>query len=539
MGNDINSSKFVSYLSIFVFFMLWGISGNNLLQLLIGWEGIGFMSYLLINFYDTRIEANKSGIKALLVNKIGDIGLLLGIICCYFIFSSVKFNNINTLSYFFKYDVIYVLNLYYLKYDILFLTFICLLFIIAISTKSAQFIFNNWLPDAMEGPTPVSALIHSATMVGIGFLLLLKLSTLFQNCSEGLESIVFIGAITTLLTNFGSIACYDVKGVNANSTGGQLSFMFLSYNSANISGGYLHFTTHAVYKACTFLISGLLIQQWSNNQDLRIINPYLKFQLPVISACVVSVNSSLVGLPSALGSYSKEYIFELNYSAAYSFTFNNWLISFFSSTLTATYAALLIAMTLDNNYNTNYAKVNTLRFNGEPSSLTTPVLGLSIFSLFASEWVSVLFITSNLFDAFDNNDQSLNLDYAFGSWYVKILPMLNLHVLFFVVWLQLRYSLFLTYSNSRIPNINKTSTNIFLDKIYNSIFVKFFWWNYFIIFRLINSKLLNPYNFISAGIRATINIQIFLDKGLSNYDFFIFIYSCMLIIAIKFANCPN
>lgn len=522
MHSDINSSKFLGYLSLFTFFMLFGISGNNLLQLFIGWEGVGIMSYLLINFYDTRLEANKSGIKALLFNKIGDGGLLLGILAIYATFVSLKFNNVNTLAFYFKYETV---NFFY-YYEIYFLTLVAVFFIIGVSTKSAQLLFNSWLPDAMEGPTPVSALIHSATMVGIGFLLLLKLSLFFQNSGFALLILIGIGGFTSFLTSLGGLVCYDAKSINANSTGSQLSFMLLSYGSANFSAGFFHFTTHAHYKATAFLASGLMIQQWGNLQDLRKVSPMLKNQLPVAGVGILAANTSLIGLPSSLGSCSKEYIFEINYSEAFSFTLNNWILTLLSAILTTVYTSLVVTAGIDYKHISLYKKTQLKLFCGEPAGLTHPIIGLSLFCLTSSDVINSLFTITTLFDnsLMINNTDSLQLDYLFGYWYIKILPLLSIITVFFFIWCKGNFKILWKYSNYNIPNVNKFATGLILDKFYNTLLIKIFWWCYFTIFRLVNNKIFNPYNYVHFVIMIVSFSHSFLNRNNLNFYLMIWVY---------------
>lgn len=196
--------------------------------------------------------------KALLVNKVGDMGFLLGIITSFNLLASIKLNSFNFLAYYFKGETILALIL---KSEFNYLTIIASMFLIAGSAKSAQLFFNIWLPDAMEGPTPVSALLHSATMVGIGFLLLLKLTLFYQTVGYLLNFIMLVGALTSIVTSIAASSCYDVKSINANSTGSQLGFMFLAYGSGGFTASFYHFTTHAFYKALLFLSSGLIIQK--------------------------------------------------------------------------------------------------------------------------------------------------------------------------------------------------------------------------------------------------------------------------------------
>ncbi len=283
----------------------------------------------------------------------------------------------------------------------------------------------------MEGPTPVSALIHSATMVGIGFLLLLKLATLFQNSSFILYIIILVAGFTSFSASMGGLTCNDVKGINADSTSSQISFMLLAYSNLNISSSYFHFINHAFFKAATFLISGLLIQQWGNRQDLRIISPFLKFQLPAVFTGIIITASSLLGVPSSLGSYSKEYILEISFSQAYSFNISNWFLITLSTILSASYIILVSSNLMGSDYEVNYKKIKIQKFRGEPSSLASPVFILILFCIAFGDFIQNLIVTN---DTFDNlfmisNKNTLNLDYFFNSWYIKIFPFTAISIL--------------------------------------------------------------------------------------------------------------
>jgi NADH:ubiquinone oxidoreductase subunit 5 (subunit L)/multisubunit Na+/H+ antiporter MnhA subunit len=287
----------------------------------------------------------------------------------------------------------------------------------------------------MEGPAPVSALIHSATMVGIGFLLLLKLAMLYQHNATILYYITFIASFTSFTTSLGGLSCYDVKSINANSTSSQLSFMLLAYGSLNISASYYHFAAHAFFKATLFLISGLLIQQWANRQDVRYITGFLRFQIPSVLAGFITATSSLIGLPASLGSYSKEYILEIAYSKAYNFLISNWFASLFSTVLSILYITLLVSVSLNSRHPNPYRKNKIRKFHGEPQSLSTPVLNLSLLCLILPDFINTLFNITSLFDATFvlYNKNSLNFDYFFNSWYIKVLPFLVLtHLVFFI-----------------------------------------------------------------------------------------------------------
>lgn len=533
INNDINCSKFTSYISFFSFFMLIGVLSNNFIILLIGWEGVGILSYLLINYYDNRIEANKSGIKALLINKLGDMGLLLAIFSIYSYFISIKFNILNTLSLYLKYEI---LSLFIYKYELFILTIIALLLLLGISTKSAQFIFNTWLPDAMEGPTPVSALLHSATMVGIGFLLLLKLTLFMQSNIWFLFIIILIASFTSFLTSLGGFSCYDIKSINANSTSSQLSFMLLGYGNLNFSSSYYHFITHAIFKATLFLTSGLLIQQWGNKQDLRLITYIKRLNIPTITTGFIIAASSLIGLPSSLGSFSKEYIIEFNYSQSYSFNFNNWLLTLFAALLSTIYISLMFIIIINYKHQSSYKKNNIINLKGELLGMSLPIIGLLFLSLFLSSFINTGFINTNYLNkTFTfNSNQVLVFDYLFNYWFIKIIPITWMCFFFIAIWLINKISIINKTWVYNLFNINKFATGLLIDKLYNNFIIKSFWFFYFNIFRAINNKILNPYNFIHKFIKITYLFHKISNKKNLDYYLFLIIYFIFILYFIYF-----
>ena len=532
MQLDINSMKFISLISLFTFFMLIGVTGNNLFQVLIGWEGVGIMSYLLINFYDNRVEANRSGIKALLVNKVGDIGFLLGVITSYNLFTSVKLNIINYLAYYFKNETILLL---FFKIEINYLTIVTGCFLLGASAKSAQLFFNIWLPDAMEGPTPVSALIHSATMVGIGFLLLLKLSLLYQTTGYMLNIILFLGALTSILTSYGGIACYDIKSINANSTGSQLAFMFLAFGGGNFLAAFYHFTTHAFYKALLFLSSGLIIQQWKDLQDSRIITP-INRRLPIASAGIIVGTYSLTAIPASLGSYSKEYIFELAYSNCYSSVgFSGWFLALLAAVSTAIYPALVLGIYQDQ-FLKNLKKKNLLNsLNKAQTGLSYPIVNLLLFCLLGPSYLAALFGNISLFSnpLIMNNIKTGGVDYIFTYFYIAVLPITAMALVLLGVWFKNRLLVGFLTLNYNLPSLGKGATFLYLDKLFNNAIVKSFWWNYFLLFRVISNKITHPYNFIQKLIKISCFTQTLYNRGGDYYSLLImFLFYVTLLIYI-------
>ncbi len=263
MQGDKCVPRFMVYLSLFTFFMLMLVASDNLIQMFFGWEGVGLMSYLLIGFWHERVAANEAAIKAFLMNRIGDIGFLLGIFGCFWLFESVQFDAM------FKQAALVDMVFQFGNQSIPALSAICILFFVGAMGKSAQIGLHTWLPDAMEGPTPVSALIHAATMVAAGVFIVARLSPLFEYAPEAQTFVAIVGAVTAIFA--ASIGCtqFDIKRVLAYSTISQLGFMFFALGVSAYSAAMFHLTTHAFYKALLFLAAGSVIHALGGEQDMR------------------------------------------------------------------------------------------------------------------------------------------------------------------------------------------------------------------------------------------------------------------------------
>jgi len=300
--------------------MLILITANNFLQMFVGWEGVGLSSYLLINFWFTRIQANKAAIKAMLVNRVGDFAILLAIFSIYFIF--------NTLDY----EVIFTLVPLVLNYSVVIgflklplLDLICILLFIGAMGKSAQLGLHTWLPDAMEGPTPVSALIHAATMVTAGVFLLARCSFIFEFSPVALNFVTFIGSLTAFFAATTGLFQNDMKKVIAYSTCSQLGYMIFSCGLSSYEVGVFHLSNHAFFKALLFLGAGSVIHAVNDEQDMRKLGGLQKL-LPFSYAIMLIGSLALMGFPFLTGFYSKDIILEIAYAK---FTF----LSHFAYTL--------------------------------------------------------------------------------------------------------------------------------------------------------------------------------------------------------------
>lgn len=351
MYRDPHLIRFLAFLSSFAFFMIFLVTSDNYIQLFIGWEGVGIMSYLLINFWSTRIAANKAAMKAIIINKLGDISLLLAMVLLFCHVFSLDFFVINCLSWLFR-SYIY-LNTYVFWINIEYLSLILFLFILGACAKSAQIGLHTWLPDAMEGPTPVSALIHAATMVTAGVFLLLRSVHLFKYDENSLLLLSFLGGITSFIAATIGLFQNDIKKVIAYSTCSQLGYMVLSCGLNNYSGSLFHLMNHAFFKALLFLSAGAIIHSMLDQQDVRRMGMLLKY-LPVSYIMILVGSLTIMGIPFLTGFYSKDFILEYVYSSnIYLSIFLYWL-GIISASLTSFYSIKLLFLTFYNVHNSYF-----------------------------------------------------------------------------------------------------------------------------------------------------------------------------------------
>jgi proton-translocating NADH-quinone oxidoreductase chain L len=374
MSHDPNRPRFMAYLSLFTFFMLMLVTSDNFVQLFLGWEGVGLSSYLLINFWYTRIQANKAAVKAMIVNRVGDFGLGLGILAIFFTFKCVDFSSVFSLAPYFATKSIYFLN-----YEFNVITVICILLFIGAIGKSAQIGLHTWLPDAMEGPTPVSALIHAATMVTAGVFLIVRCSPLFEYSSTALSIVAIIGAITAFFAATTGLVQNDLKRVIAYSTCSQLGYMVFACGISNYAASMYHLANHAFFKALLFLSAGSIIHALGDEQDMRKMGGIVKF-LPFTYSMMLIGSMSLMGFPFLTGFYSKDAILELAYGK-YEITasFGHWL-GCISAFFTAFYSFRLIYLTFFQKTNINKSIFEHI--HDSPIIMGIPLIILSFGSIF-------------------------------------------------------------------------------------------------------------------------------------------------------------
>ena len=381
MEADPHIPRFFSYLSLFTFFMIILVTADNLVQMFVGWEGVGLCSYLLINFWHTRLQANKAAIKAVIVNRVGDFGLVLGMLAVFYVFKTLNYTTLFALVPFYALEIKGSLSL--LGFNIDMLTFICICFFIGAVGKSAQLGLHTWLPDAMEGPTPVSALIHAATMVTAGVFLIARCSPLFEYSPSALMVVTCFGAMTAFFAATTALVQNDLKRVIAYSTCSQLGYMIFACGTSNYSVGVFHLANHAFFKALLFLSAGSVIHALGDEQDMRKMGGLAKL-IPFTYAMMFIGSISLMGFPFLTGFYSKDAILELAFGK---FTvtshFAYWLGTV-SASLTAFYSMRLLYLTFIN-------KTNAYRYSIQHIHDLPKIMGYPLFILvFGSIFVGYL-----------------------------------------------------------------------------------------------------------------------------------------------------
>ncbi|MBN8964005.1 MAG: NADH-quinone oxidoreductase subunit L, partial [Rhizobiales bacterium] len=339
MNEDPYRPRFFSYLSLFTFAMLALVTADNLAQLFFGWEGVGLASYLLIGFWYQKPEANAAAIKAFVVNRVGDFGFALGIFAVFMMTSSIDFDTIFAAAPSLTGKTI---NFFGLHADAL--TLICLLLFVGAMGKSAQLFLHTWLPDAMEGPTPVSALIHAATMVTAGVFMVARLSPLFELAPNAAAVVTLIGATTAFFAATVGLVQNDIKRIVAYSTCSQLGYMFVAMGVGAYSVGMFHLFTHAFFKALLFLGSGSVIMAMHHEQDIRMMGG-LKDRIPFTYWCMVIGTLALTGFPLTAGYFSKDAIIEAAFSGKNPFAVYAFAMTVIAAGLTAFYSWRLIYKT--------------------------------------------------------------------------------------------------------------------------------------------------------------------------------------------------
>lgn len=384
MQGDPGVPRFMAYLSLFTFFMLALVTAPNLLQLFFGWEGVGLCSYLLIGYWYNREIANASAIKAFLVNRIGDMGFVLGALTLFVVFGTLDFSAIFELMEGHQQDTFTFLGM-----SVSALTLASILLFIGAMGKSAQIGLHTWLPDAMEAPTPVSALIHAATMVTAGVFLVVRLSPLLEYAIAAREVITVVGAATAFMT--ATIACVqnDIKRIIAYSTCSQLGYMFMAAGLSGYSASMFHLTTHAFFKALLFLGAGSVIHAMSDEQNIQKMGGIWKY-VPVTYVVMWVGSLALAGIPFFAGFYSKDIIVEIDWVSQLPGSKIAFISAVVSALLTAFYSWRLLLLTFHGIPRANEVVMG--RVHESPLIMLGPLLVLATGSLFSGYAFYELFV---------------------------------------------------------------------------------------------------------------------------------------------------
>ena len=411
MSQDPHNQRFFSYLSLFTWFMILLVSANNFLLMFVGWEGVGICSYLLVSFWFTRIAANQSSISAFLTNRVGDCFLTIGMFAILWSFGNIDYSTVFSLAPYLSVNIVTIIG-------------ICLL--IGAMAKSSQIGLHIWLPQAMEGPTPVSALIHAATMVTAGVYLLMRTSPLIEYSSTVLIISLWIGAITTIFSSLIGLFQQDIKKVIAYSTMSQLGMMIIAVGLSSYNIALFHLVNHAFYKGLLFLGAGAVIHAVADNQDFRKYGALVKF-LPLTYSVMLIASLSLIAFPFMTGFYSKDFILE---SAFGQFYFSSTVV-YFIATIGAIFTTLYSAKVLYLTFLTkpNGPIINYKQVHEGDIFMSLPLIILAIFSIFFGYITKDIFIGlgSNFFadnSLFIHPSHEIMLDTEFAvSTFFKLLPL--------------------------------------------------------------------------------------------------------------------
>ena len=412
MSSDPHNQRFFSYLSLFTFMMVILVTGNNFLLMFVGWEGVGICSYLLVSFWFTRIAANQSSISAFLTNRVGDCFLTVGIFIMLWSFGNIDYATVFSLAPFLSENTITIIG-------------ICLL--IGAMAKSSQVGLHIWLPMAMEGPTPVSALIHAATMVTAGVYLLMRSSPLIEYSSTILIIILWLGAITTVFSSLIGLFQQDIKKVIAYSTMSQLGMMVIAIGLSSYNVALFHLINHAFYKGLLFLGAGAVIHAVSDNQDFRRYGG-LKQYLPLTYSVMLIASLSLVAFPFMTGYYSKDFILESAYGKFFLSSITIYYIATIGAVITTLYSVKVLYLTFL--ANPNGPSVNYKNAHESDIFMSTPLIILAIFSIFFGYITRDLFIGLGSSFFSDNSifihplhEIMINTEFAVNTLY-KLLPFI-------------------------------------------------------------------------------------------------------------------
>ena len=467
MSNDPHKPRFMAYLSLFTFAMLMLVTSDNFIQLFFGWEGVGLCSYFLIGFWFKKETANAAAIKAFLVNRIGDFGFALGIFLIFYLFGTVNYTEV-----FEQIPNIADENLLFLGIEINAINLICLLLFVGAMGKSAQILLHTWLPDAMEGPTPVSALIHAATMVTAGVFLVVRCSPIFEYSELALNIITIVGMSTAFFAATVALVQTDIKKIIAYSTCSQLGYMFFAAGVGAYNVAMFHLFTHAFFKALLFLGSGSVIHAFKDEQNIDKMGGVWK-KLPYTYTLMIIGTLALTGFPFLSGFYSKDAIIEFAYLRGNTTGFYAAGIGIVTAFLTSIYSWRLVFKTFHGEYNNKDIKIEET--HESPLVMLVPLAILSLGAIFAGFTFKELFLGNDGINTFWRDSifflKPLSTEHP-PFWFLITTPLL---VTFSI---PIAYYLFVKNKDlpKKIANVNRPLYQFlinkwYFDELYDVLFV--------------------------------------------------------------------
>ena len=457
MSHDPHKPRFMAYLSLFTFAMLMLVTADNFIQLFFGWEGVGLCSYFLIGFWFKKETANTAAIKAFVVNRVGDFGFALGIFLIFYLFGTVNYSEVFDLI-----PSIIDKNLIFLGVEVNAIDLICLLLFIGAMGKSAQILLHTWLPDAMEGPTPVSALIHAATMVTAGVFLVVRCSPIYEYSELALNVITIVGMSTAFFAATVALVQTDIKKIIAYSTCSQLGYMFFATGVGAYNVAMFHLFTHAFFKALLFLGSGSVIHAFKDEQNINNMGGVWK-KLPYTYGLMIIGTLALTGFPLLSGFYSKDAIIEFAYLRGNTTGYYAAGIGIVTAFLTSIYSWRLIFKTFHGEYNNKNIKIEET--HESPLIMLIPLVLLSVGAIFAGYTFKELFVGHGVASDFWDSSifflKPLSTEHP-PLWFLVSTPIL---VIFSI---PIAYYLFVKNKNlpQQIADINKPLYNFLLNKWY-------------------------------------------------------------------------
>lgn len=532
LEEDPSIVRFLAFFALFDVCMLLMVTSGNYIQFFLGWEGVGLVSYLLISFWQSRTEANKGALKAVVINRIGDIFFMLALAFMWVLFKSFDFSII-----FMLYPE-YVNNIFinFLNTPIYISSLLAFCILIASFAKSAQFLLHTWLPDAMEGPTPVSSLLHSATMVTAGIFLIIRSSFIFALTPNISLLMTIFGILTALIAGLIGLTQFDFKRIIAYSTCSQLGFMVLACGLGYYNYALFHLITHAFFKCLLFLCAGSVIHTTNDEQDIRKMGKLFYF-LPITFTTMFIGTLALTGFPFLAGYYSKDLILETAYASS-TFGFFIYLTGSIAAFLTSFYSIRALYFVF---FGKDSSLKKTLISTIHESSIqmTLSMILLAFFAIMSGHFLKDIFtgpsggflLGNSIYSSLHNSF----FDHEYIPLFIKLIPTIIGFFGLIISYLFFNNNYFYTLSLSQYSFINLTTQKFYIDNIYNSLIAKgivLFGYTQYTVFDRGYLEKLGPFGLIELG-NFFIKKILFLQNGFIIHYLFLIISSILLFIIMS------